>query len=77
MQTWPIAEQKFLSDETISIIVQVNGKLRGTFTISADQAGEESILKNTAQNMPNISQYISNGYKKVIVVPKKLVNFVV
>jgi leucyl-tRNA synthetase len=60
---------------SIELVVQVNGKLRGQITIDAD-ANEETI-KNNALNNPQIQRHLEGKpIKKIIVVPKKLVNIV-
>jgi len=73
---WPsYSEDALVSDEML-IVVQVNGKLRGKFTISTD-AGDDAI-KETALSNPNARKFIQGKpVKKVIVVKRKLVNIVV
>lgn len=72
---WPSYDESKLADETLTIVVQVNGKVRGTFETSADTPQNE--LKTTAQKLPEIQKHIENKeIVKIITVPGKLVNIV-
>ena len=73
---WPEAEERFLVQDTVSIAVQVNGKLRGTVQVAAD-ADRDAILA-TAKAEPNVARYLEGAtVRKEIVVPGRLVNLVV
>jgi len=73
---WPQADAEALKRDELTLVVQVNGKLRGRITVAVD-ADKESI-ENQALNEPNVQRFIEGKeVKKVIVVPKKLVNVVV
>jgi len=73
---WPQADAEALKRDELTLVVQVNGKLRGRITVAVD-ADKESI-QNQALNEPNVQRFIEGKtVKKVIVVPKKLVNIVV
>ena len=73
---WPQVDEAALVRESIEMVIQVNGKLRGKMLISAetDKAGCEAM----AINNENVQRYIKDRpVKKIIVVPKKLVNIVI
>lgn len=72
---WPKADPKYLVEEQVTYIVQVNGKLRGRFELPKDQS-EEKIVALAKQD-PNITKHLTGELKKVIFVPNKLLNFVV
>jgi len=74
-QPWPGYDEKFLVEDEIEIVIQVNGKVRDRIRVSI-QASEEEI-KTAALALPKI-QELSAGKqtRKVVVVPKKLVNIV-
>ncbi len=75
-QEWPTYDESQLQDDTITIAVQVNGKLRATVEIAAD-ASKEEVLE-AAKALENVSKYISEGeLVKEIYVPGKLVSLVV
>jgi leucyl-tRNA synthetase len=73
---WPSFDASRLVETTIEIPVQVNGKLRDVVQVAADiaQADLEAIAKASAKVKPFIEGKI---IKKVIAIPKKLVNIVV
>ena len=74
-QRWPGYDEKFLVEDEVEMVVQVNGKVRDRMTMPV-QAGEDEI-KNAALSRPKI-QELSGGkqIRKVVVIPKKLVNIV-
>ncbi|UCH23802.1 MAG: leucine--tRNA ligase [Deltaproteobacteria bacterium] len=75
-QSWPIHREAARQKDEILIVVQVNGKLRGRFSVSAD-AGD-STIKEMALIDERVKKFISDKpIKKVIVVKKKLVNIVI
>ncbi|MEO8039758.1 MAG: leucine--tRNA ligase [Betaproteobacteria bacterium] len=73
---WPEVDEKALVQDEIEIVLQVNGKLRGSMTV-AKTAARESIERLAMAN-PNVQKFVAGqAVKKVIVVPGKLVNVVV
>ena len=74
--SWPVYDEAKLVDETYTMIVQVNGKVRGKLEVSIDTNEEE--MKRLAKEIDNVKNFI-DGKEMVneIVVPKKLVNIVV
>ncbi len=74
-QTWPSYDESLLVESEVTIIVQVNGKLRAKLQVPADI--DKSALEETAKNDPNVQQHTEGKtIRKVIVVPGKLVNIV-
>jgi leucyl-tRNA synthetase len=62
--------------DTVTIAVQVNGKLRDTFEASADISEDDA--KHTALTRPNVQKYLDGKEpKKVIYVEGKLISIVV
>ncbi len=72
---WPIHDPKAIASDTVDLIVQVNGKKRGE--IRVDQNAGNKDIEEQALNNANVARFVSDGVKKVIVVPGKLVNIVV
>ncbi|MBP7114520.1 MAG: hypothetical protein KBA40_03640, partial [Candidatus Peribacteraceae bacterium] len=64
-----------LIESTVTVVVQVNGKLRGELVVPKDES-KESILKQ-AKELENVQKYLTGEIKKEIYVPGKLVSFVV
>jgi leucyl-tRNA synthetase len=75
-QAWPVADPALLSSETVTLVVQVNGKLRDRIEAAAD--APEGELLELARSSEKVARLI-DGKKilKEIVVPGKLVNLVV
>jgi leucyl-tRNA synthetase len=72
---WPKFDPTLLIEDTLQIPVQVNGKLRDVIEVSANatQADLETAAKNSEKVKPFIEGKV---IKKIIIVPKKLVNIV-
>ncbi|AGF48889.1 leucine--tRNA ligase [Candidatus Kinetoplastidibacterium galati] len=71
---WPEVDQNAVLSENTKIIVQVNGKLRGSFLVSSDASEED--IKEMAMKHESVLKF-SDNIKRIIVVPGKLVNIVV
>ena len=73
---WPSHDPKQVEDTEATIVVQVNGKVRGSFVSVVNSA--KDILEEKAQNIPEVGKWIE-GKKiiKIIVIPNRLVNIVV
>ncbi len=75
-EPWPTYDEAKTIDDTISIGVQVNGKLRGTIEISQDE--EEDSIKEKALSHENVMKFTEGKeIVKVIVIKGKIVNIVV
>jgi leucyl-tRNA synthetase len=73
---WPDADLSLLERDVVEIVVQVNGKLRDRVQAPTSASREE--LETLARDRPNVHAHIDGKEViKVIVVPSKLVNFVV
>jgi leucyl-tRNA synthetase len=73
---WPTYDKQYLLSDTMTIVVQVNGKLRAQLQVASD-ATKDQILA-AAQADAKIAEYLKDKtLKKQIYVPGKLVNFVV
>ncbi|MDR1031643.1 MAG: leucine--tRNA ligase, partial [Holosporales bacterium] len=73
---WPDFDCYELKQETVTIAVQVGGKLRATLQALPDATQSE--LEHAAKNINAVKKYLPiSGAKKVIFVPGKIINFVV
>src|SRR5208283_3479159 len=73
---WPKWEDRALKAEEMLIVVQINGKLRSKITVAADATDKE--LEDMSLKDSRIRDFIEGKQvKKVVVVPKKLINIVV
>lgn len=72
---WPSVDEQALVQDTITLVVQVNGKLRGQVEMPAAASREE--VEAAARSNENVLRFIDGlTIRKVIVVPGKLVNIV-
>ncbi|HVP74481.1 MAG TPA: leucine--tRNA ligase [Gaiellaceae bacterium] len=75
-QPWPVADEAQLVRETFELVVQVNGKVRDRFDAEVGLSEEE--LVELAMTSPRVQAHIDGAQvRKTVVVPRKLVNFVV
>ena len=73
---WPKVDESALTQDSLEMVVQVNGKLRGKITVDIN-AGKDDI-ENLALNEEHVQKFVEGKtIRKIIVVPKKLVNIVV
>ena len=74
--SWPKYDEEKTIDSTVTIAVQVNGKLRGSMNIPTNLDKEETL--RLAKELDNVKKYLENTtIIKEIVVPNKIVNIVV
>ncbi len=75
-EKWPEYDEELASEKEITIVVQINGKIREKLNVSVDTAKEE--VEKLALELPRIKELLSGlTVVKTIVVPNKLVNIVV
>jgi leucyl-tRNA synthetase/predicted alpha/beta hydrolase family esterase len=74
---WPEFDEKYLKVDTVTLAVQVNGKLRATFSIAVSDKDNKKMLEDMARKDERVAKFIESGVKKVIMVPGKILNFVV
>ena len=73
---WPQVDESALEQDTIELVIQVNGKLRSKISVSMTASSEE--IQAQALNDELALRFIDGKpIRKVIVVPKKLINIVV
>lgn len=75
-EPWPKYDEAWTQDATVEIPVQINGKVRGKVSVAADVSREA--LEAAARDSDSIAEQLSGkNVVKVIVVPGRMVNFVV
>jgi leucyl-tRNA synthetase len=76
MLEWPHYDAEKIIDDTVTIALQVNGKVRATLDISPDETQEN--IEQSARALPQMEKWLGESEtRKVIYVPGKLINFVV
>ncbi len=75
LEKWPEYDENKIKEEKVTIVVQVNSKVRASFEAEANI--DESTAKEKALSLPEIQKWIGDrDIKKVIFVPNKLLNIV-
>jgi leucyl-tRNA synthetase len=75
-ERWPVVDAEAVAQDTLEIVVQVNGKLRGRISVPA--GADDETVKQAALNDANVQRFVlDKPIRKVIVVKGKLVNVVV
>ena len=75
--SWPTYDEKFLVEELVEIVVQVNGKLRAKLQIPAEDLNDQKKIEELALADPNVQKFTNNNIKKTIFVKNaKLLNIV-
>jgi len=72
---WPAFDPAMLVDDEVDLVVQVNGKLRGKLRVPVDVAQEAAMAMALADD--GVAKFVTGDPKKVIFVPKRLLNIVV
>jgi leucyl-tRNA synthetase len=72
---WPVPDEAAMTRSQITLVVQVNGKLRGQIEVPVD--ADRNAIEQAAQNEPNVQRFVEGRpIRKIVVVPGKLVNVV-
>ena len=77
VSAWPVYDQKYLVKEEVTIVVQVNGKLRGNIVVSPETVKNKTEIERLAGVNENVKNNLQGkAVKKVIYVEGKVINFV-
>ncbi len=75
MEKWPEYDETKLVSDTVTLVVQVNGKVRGQFNAPSNILEPEAVAQ--ARQLPEVAKWIGDkNVDKTIFVPRKLVSFV-
>ena len=75
-EAWPVFDSNLLEEKSYKLIVQVNGKLRGSLELDEEKSEKEVIM--LSKELENVKRFIiDKEIKKTIFIEKKLINFVV
>ncbi len=74
-EKWPTIEEKYLKNDKIIIPIQINGKKRAEILV--DENIDEYEIKKITMAQKNVKKFISSEPKKIIFIPKRIVNIVI
>lgn len=76
LEKWPEFREEMIQEDSVTLAIQINGKLRHTMKLSKDIAEDD--LQNSILDAPEVKKWIGNySIKKFIYIPGKIVNIVV
>ena len=77
-QPWPKYDEKLIQEDEAEVVVQVNGKLRGTIKLKVQSSKRKAEVEEFIDREKTVAKYLERKeIKKVIFVPGRLINFVV
>ena len=78
LQPWPSYDSSAISQDTVTIIVQVNGRVRDTLSVVSSQSSDKKAIEEEAGKSAKVAKFLEDKtVKKTIFIPGKLINFVV
>ena len=76
-QSWPAFDNKYLEDQQILLIVQINGKLRDVLKIAKDIVSNKEAVEEIAKGQQKVKKYLAGArVEKVVYISGKVINFV-
>ncbi len=73
--SWPVYDQRYLVNDSVVLVIQVNGKRRGELHISTDEPQNQKDIE--AQARTQVEKHLTSEIKKIIYIPGKIINFVI
>jgi len=78
LSKWPEYDPKYLVENEVIMVIQVNGKLRSQLIVDSLQSTDEQYMLKLAKSDPKMAKWLKSGtIEKEIFVPNKLINFVI
>jgi len=75
-EKWPQADASKMQTETVTVVIQVNGKVRVQTTVTRDMSENE--LVESAKKMPDVDKWlVGKNIVKIIHISNRLLNFVI
>ena len=72
---FPSYDEALVAEDTVTMAVQVNGKTRGTISVSKTASQDEAMAAAMAE--PNVAKFVTGAVKRVIFVPGRMLNLLV
>lgn len=77
-QVWPKYDEKYLTEQSVPVVIQVNGKLRDTVYIDIESASNQEKVEAISLTSEKAQKFLGGEKpRKIIFVPGKLINYVV
>ena len=77
LQPWPKFDARFLEEDEVTIVVQVNGKVRNTIEVQSAKFKVQSYVEDLACESERVKKHLQGkSIKRVVYVEGKVINFV-
>lgn len=77
-QSWPKFDNKYLEEEEVVVVVQVNGRVRDTLMISKDIVSDSEVVEKMAKESQKVQKFLEGkDVKKSVYIPGKVLSLVV
>lgn len=77
-QQWPSYDQRYLEEENSTIIVQINGKMRGTIAVENEKIDDQKYVEEKSRQSEKIGKHLEGKTaKKIVYIVGKVINFVI
>lgn len=73
---WPTIDKTLLQDERVTIAVQVNGKVRGTISLTRGEKKDKNMVVKKALAVEKVAKYVADTKYKVIYIEGRILNFI-
>lgn len=73
---WPEVDESKIVETTVTVIVQVNGKMRASLSLDKDSSVDQDTVRNKALEDNNVTKWIEGKQTKVVFVPGRIINFI-
>ena len=78
IQSWPKFDTLAIVEEEVTIVIQINGKIRDTLVASREESENQQLIEKIAKESQKIKKYLSNRkIRKIVFVKSRVINFVV
>ncbi|MGH7246346.1 MAG: leucine--tRNA ligase [Candidatus Levyibacteriota bacterium] len=76
-ESWPQIDEKNIVEDQITIIVQVNGRVRDTLQVTQADSFVQTSVETVAKESEKVKKYLVGEIRHIVFVPGKIINFVV
>ncbi|MBU2632296.1 leucine--tRNA ligase [Patescibacteria group bacterium] len=77
LSKWPEHNPKFLEEDEVLIVVQVNGKIRETLKVKSEKSKDKGFIEKKAKESKKVQSFLKGKVKRVVYIPGKIFNFVI
>ena len=74
---WPHVSQEYLEEETVTVTVMINGKMRDVLVMESEESKSQEKVEEIARASEKVQKYLDGGeIKNVVFIPGRVINFV-